>query len=515
MEIAILSAGGFVFVAYLLEFIFDKTRIPDILMLMLLGLLAGPVFGLVQLEWFGEVGKFVSSLALVVILFESGLTLNLGARAAAAGRAVPFAIITMGGSVAAITWLLSVFIGLDLWMAICGAFILSGTSSAVVIPMLKGLKTRESVGTVLMLESAITDVLCIIGAVGIATALAAGATIKAGGLAGTAAVSMLAATALGVTAGLTWAFLSALVTKLRNAMFTTLAFALVVYGSAEVLGISGAIAALALGVTLGNLPKADGPTEPDLSPDSGDTADNDAPPAPQRSRRFAMVTGPEMKLYAEVVFLLKASFFFYLGLNVRPEAFVSALGAAGAVMAVATFIPRYPAVVFFISRKMATRREALTAWALGPRGLAAAVLAQIPVQLGLPGATELAEVVALMVFLSITLVAFLVFFIERGWMDPFGGFLFAMYPDTSTAADAQPPSEAQPPDSESASADEEHPPGGDVSSTPSSPKTDDSDAVSPPEAPTQDGIEAAQRTSIPSESEPTEPVSEEAHKDVP
>jgi len=454
MEVAILSAGAFVFTAYLLEYVFDKTRIPDILMLMLLGLLAGPVFGLVQLEWFGEVGKFVSTLALVVILFESGLTLNLKTLASAAGRAVPFAFITMGGSVAAITWLLSMFLDISLWMAICGGFILSGTSSAVVIPMLKGLKTRESVGTVLMLESAITDVLCIIGAVGIATALHAGASIKAGGLASTAAVSLLAATALGVATGLLWAFVHSVVEKLRNAMFTTLAFALVVYGSAEVLGISGAIAALSLGVTLGNLPKkkeavATATTEEDGEAKGDEAAgetegaeghDNDAPPAPTRSRRFAMVSDPEMRLYAEVVFLLKASFFFYLGLNVRPGAFISALGAAGAVMAVATFLPRYPAVVLFIGRKMANRREALTAWALGPRGLAAAVLAQIPVQLELPGATELAEVVALMVFLSITLVAILVFLIERGLMDPVGAIFFAMYKTDLDAPD--PPAEA-------------------------------------------------------------------------
>jgi len=78
MELTVLLAGLFVFLAHILEVVFEKTRIPDILLLMLLGVIVGPVLGLVSVqEHFGKVGEFLSVVTLLVILFESGLTLPL------------------------------------------------------------------------------------------------------------------------------------------------------------------------------------------------------------------------------------------------------------------------------------------------------------------------------------------------------------------------------------------------------------------------------------------------------
>ncbi len=144
MATVVLTAGLFVFVAHLLELLFEKTRIPDILLLMLLGLVAGPVMGLISQEDLGRVGEFLSTLTLLVILFESGLSLKLKSLFESAGLAAPFAIISMGLAIACITGVMKVMLGLDTWMAILGGFILGGTSSAVVIPMLKALKSSES-----------------------------------------------------------------------------------------------------------------------------------------------------------------------------------------------------------------------------------------------------------------------------------------------------------------------------------------------------------------------------------
>ena len=68
----ILLVGILVFVAHFLSQLFRKTNIPDVLMLMLLGILVGPALGLVSPSDFGKVGSVLSTIALVVILFESG-----------------------------------------------------------------------------------------------------------------------------------------------------------------------------------------------------------------------------------------------------------------------------------------------------------------------------------------------------------------------------------------------------------------------------------------------------------
>ena len=112
------------------------------------------------------------------------------------------------------------------------------------------------------------------------------------------------------------------------------------------------------------------------------------------------------------------------------------------VLALVPFIPRFP-VLFILDRKTTPRRDALIAWSLVPRGLAAAVLAQYAVGKGVPHAEGLAQVVNLMVFLSITAVAVSVFLIERGKLDSLGQVALTWFPD-SLAEPIETPEEEAP-----------------------------------------------------------------------
>ena len=107
MDLVIFAAGLFVFVAHLLELLFQKTRIPDILLLMLLGVILGPgLFDVVQPEKFGKVGEFLSATTLVVLLCASGLSLKIDVLLHAAKRATPFALLSMCGAIALMSLLL-------------------------------------------------------------------------------------------------------------------------------------------------------------------------------------------------------------------------------------------------------------------------------------------------------------------------------------------------------------------------------------------------------------------------
>ena len=102
MDIAVLAFGLFVFVAHLLEVVFRRIRIPDILLLMLLGIIAGPVAGWVPIEELRLLGQFLGVATLVVILFESGLNLKASELLSGAKRAVPFALTTFIFTLAAL-----------------------------------------------------------------------------------------------------------------------------------------------------------------------------------------------------------------------------------------------------------------------------------------------------------------------------------------------------------------------------------------------------------------------------
>ena len=89
MEVAVFAAGLFIFLAHLLDYFFERTRVPDILLLMLLGVIVGPIAGLMQPSDFGFVGEFLSVVTLVVILCASGLGLKFDVLLKAAPRATP------------------------------------------------------------------------------------------------------------------------------------------------------------------------------------------------------------------------------------------------------------------------------------------------------------------------------------------------------------------------------------------------------------------------------------------
>ena len=436
MHTVVLAAGLFVFVAHLLELFFERTRIPDILLLMVLGLLVGPILGVIALEDLGKVGDFLAIVTLAVILFESGLGLQIRTLFVSVGRAAPFALISMVSAIACLTVSLKFLMGMDWWTALLGGLIMGGTSSAVVIPMLGALEVGEDTSTLLTLESTLTDVFCIIGTVGVAVSLGDGATPDATALLGTAGFSLVAAALVGSVAGFLWSILLGRAERISHTMFTTLAGALVVYGFCEQMQVSGAIATLSFGIALGNLPRG-----VVLELDRG----GDAAPIKVKLRQVKRV---ERAVYAECVFLLKAAFFFYLGMTVRPAAFFSMLGLIAFILAVVPFVPRFPSVLLLLKPALADRRDALLATVLVPRGLAAAVLAQIPVRMFTDGhplqaaAADLAEVVAMMVFFSIAIVSLMVFLVERGALQAVGRVAFSAFATgEDPAADSPAPAE--------------------------------------------------------------------------
>src|SRR6185437_381897 len=72
----ILVVGALVFVAHAFTGIFSRTRVPDVLLLTIIGILLGPVFHLVTPANFGAVGPVFAAITLVIILFEAGLSLD-------------------------------------------------------------------------------------------------------------------------------------------------------------------------------------------------------------------------------------------------------------------------------------------------------------------------------------------------------------------------------------------------------------------------------------------------------
>lgn len=66
MATTILSIGLVVFLAHFLALQFRRTNVPDVLVLVLVGIVVGPLLGIVQPDDFGKLGSVIATIALVV-----------------------------------------------------------------------------------------------------------------------------------------------------------------------------------------------------------------------------------------------------------------------------------------------------------------------------------------------------------------------------------------------------------------------------------------------------------------
>jgi NhaP-type Na+/H+ or K+/H+ antiporter len=388
MSTTVMFVGLAVFLAHFLALQFRHTQIPDVLVLVVLGIVIGPVLGWVSPEDFGKIGPVIATIALVVILFESGTSLDLKTLRDSVGTT---GVLTIGsfvltaGTVAALA---AVFLGLPWLQAWMLGVTLGGTSSAVVIPLVASLRLAHKPSAVLVLESALTDVLCIVGVFALLQVVSQG-QVDPGRLMGSVLSALIFAAVIGVIGGAGWLLVLGRVRGFPNTISSTLAYVFIVYGITELLGFSGAIASLSLGVTLGNFQR--------LGLDRLSRGD---------SRRIEPLSAEDLNFYREAVFLLKTYFFIYLGLSIRVGGLQMTLVAL--LMVLLVFALRLMLVRWIHRGSDIQLRDAAVTAIMAPKGLAAAVLATLPLQYGIEGGDVIRDVAYMAVLISITLTALLV-----------------------------------------------------------------------------------------------------------
>ena len=386
MHSVVLAIGLFVFAAYLFKAIFEKTGIPDVLLLMVCGLLLGPVLGWVEPSRFGDAGSALATLALVVILFESGVDLDLGSAKSALTPTLLLALSTFVVTAAIATLVGALWAGLEWLPAVALGAILAGTSSAVVIPLVQSLGVQGRTRAVLILESALTDVLCIVAVFMLLTASKSDA-VNAGRIIWTLVETLSLAGVIGLLIGVSWLLVLRHARRLRHGGYASVAMCFILYGLTEAAGFSGAIAAIAFGVMLAN------------------------------GRQFAAMSGVlrpgylaafssrEHGFLQEIIFVLKTFFFVYLGISMRLDD-TNALAMDAAIVAM-TYLARHALALVLAAPDTSASNVALTA-GMAPKGLAAAVLAGLPSQYGMPGGDIIQSIAYAVVLFSIISTASLI-----------------------------------------------------------------------------------------------------------
>ena len=385
VSIALLVAGcgALFFVGHLLEEVFRRWRIPDVLPLVLIGALAGPVFGWLQVAPDGTPLRLFAHIALILILFHGGYELRAEDLRTGALHAVSRAMLLMilsGGAAGLIAWSVA---GLSPALSALFALAVAPVAATVAIPMLEHLGLGRAVRSAITIETALGDVISLVAVLaltGVLTGKGAGVGPAIGGFVS----SLLLASALGLGCALAWSLILGRIQTLAKTAFATEAALLLVAGTASWLGYSDAIAALAFGFALQNL---------------------DLLPAPFLARRRLSPTGLsdlEQRLLAEAVFIVKVFYFLLLGAQLRFGDANLWIAAAAGVLAIGLVRQLWYRL---LPDKTTPRHDrAVAAWMI-PRGLATAVAAGIPAAAGIAGAEPLRALAYAFIPLSVLVTA--------------------------------------------------------------------------------------------------------------
>jgi potassium/hydrogen antiporter len=384
----IIALGLLIFFSHAFNELFSRTRIPNVLLLLLIGILVGPIGGLVTNDFFGEIGKVFTQITLIVILFESGANLKLKDIKESVGHA---SILTILNFIVAlgITILVAHYIlGLNMMTSFFVGAIIGGTSSAVVIPMVKQLKFGQKSTSILILESALSDVLCLVVGLAILEGMVKG-EVSVGVVFSEIWKDFLFAMLMGLIGGFIWSLVINLVRSIKNSMMTTLAFVFILYGIVELLKFNGGIAVLTFGILLSNVEL--------INTNS----------VFQRLFKFETsgFNDNERDFFAEIVFVMQTYFFVYVGISIQfgsPWTY-----AAGFLIVILIILLRAPAMRLFIGKRVSKPERAVMS-VMSPKGMVPAVLASIPLQLGLNKADKILDLGYSVVLFSIVVTSTLV-----------------------------------------------------------------------------------------------------------
>lgn len=367
------------------EAVFRRTNVPDVAWLIVMGLFLGPVTHLVDHSSLSRIAPYFAALTLIIVLFEGGTRLNIKEVVREAPRSGLLAILTFAVSVAVVFLLsllpayLGLFPGWGWKQCLLLGAILGGSSSIVIMPTLQQSKVDPKVGNLLNLESAFTDVFCVVGASALMDLMreGGGTSSPLGALGKTLGVGL----ALGLGAGGAWLVALRPLRSIQQPYAVTLSVLFLLYVLVDHWGGSAALAILAFSVVVGNAGwisfKLGQPGNADMGRDI---------------RGF----------HSQLAFFVKSFFFTFIGAMLTPPWGLIGFGVLLGLLLLPARIPG--AWVAGMGGRLDASQKRLVVVSL-PRGMAAGVLATLPAAYGIPGMENLPVVVFACVFTTILVFA--------------------------------------------------------------------------------------------------------------
>jgi potassium/hydrogen antiporter len=373
--LAFLVAGLVIVLGFLGEEFFKRTSIPDPILLLLFGLLLGPVLNIFSREQLISITPYFSALALIVILFDGGLNMDIRQAIKNSPRAIVLGFTGFILNVLVTALLCKFLLGWRLMNGLLLGSIVGGSSSIIVVALTRKLGIGGKTETILSIESILTDVLCTVGAfVAIDIILSGEVSIQTalGSIALAFGVGMI----VGSLVGIAWLNVLEKSKRKSNMYMLTLAVLLLTFVVARTLGGTGALSALFLGLIIGNSPSI------------------------AKALKFKCTVSVDecvRGFHGQISFLIRSFFFVFTGLLFSYSSFIPVL--FGLFLAFVFLGLRFAAVKLSFLKSAKDSEKLMTV--MLPRGLAAAVLASLPLTSGIPNSQDFPQIAFMVIIVTI------------------------------------------------------------------------------------------------------------------
>lgn len=376
-SIVILTLGVILLLGFSGVFVFEKTGLPDILFLITIGLVVGPVFHLVDVTPFRSITSVFESLALIIILFYGGIELDYHLIKERLFPTVILFSLTFipGFFLIYLTFKIFKYTSFD---ALMFASAVSCISSAVIISIMKGMKVSDEIKTQLVIESTISDIVCII----IALFLIRTYNTEGTGflnITGSFSYNLFTPILAALVVGFLW--LMAL-DKLKGKDYLymlSLGIVLILYSVFEIIGSNGALFVISFGIVLSN---------------------EDHLFKFLNISREKIIDANFITMHREITFLVKTFFFVYIGIIFTP----SILTIRGVLIILLTMIilvfTRWGTVTIYAKLISCSENDRRALIFSIPRGLATAVIAGLPKIYNIPVADEIVDISLIIILLT-------------------------------------------------------------------------------------------------------------------
>lgn len=394
----ILILGLVILVGFIGQALFQHTKIPEFLFMILIGLAVGPVLGIVDQAVLIGYAPVIVTITLVIVLLDTGLSLNIFETVRTLGKATRLTITVL--------ILTTIFVGAFMYFmgwqplhALLIGVISSGTTTIIAASLLPRLRVPEEIRQILIMESVINDV-TLLTAVLLIVQVIQLETLDPTQLT-TAIVGPVAmAIVLGVIFALLWVNVLWRFYKGEQLTYVfTIGVLFLLYSLVELVGGNGAIAVLVLSLLLGNLPLILATIMGGKLPLMSDLSKSRTGVLMSLADRFHEVLGKIRESQVDFAFFIRNFFFVYLGIIFDPGRINLPLAAICGAILMLMFLSRYISARILAISSPKFKQHSTIITGMVARGFTATFVALLPATVGIE-IPQLKELVLIMVLLS-------------------------------------------------------------------------------------------------------------------